>query len=115
LDQRLALPERLFVLSARALAGPDPEGAAVVQSAARSLAASLEPDASTVSGSMPEQRVGDFVAANRETSRLVTEVLGDDRVRALRAQGAAMDTDEAVAFTLAHLEAFTRAQSEASG
>jgi predicted ATPase/class 3 adenylate cyclase len=103
-----------FVVTARALAETDPEGAATVQSAARPLAASLATDSATASGSMPDQQVGRFIAANRETSRLVTDALGDDRVRVLRAHGAAMDSDQAVAYTLARLDAFMRAHSQAT-
>jgi hypothetical protein len=42
----------------------------------------------------------------RDTTTRLTETLGRERLTALRAEGAAMDTDTAVAYTLAHLDAY---------
>jgi hypothetical protein len=98
----------VFAVTARALAETDPEAAGIVQSAARTLAASHQ-TASIPPGTMSGSRVGPLLTANRDTSRLITETLGEARVRALREQGAAMDIDEAVAYTLGHLEVFIRA------
>ena len=51
-------------------------------------------------------RGGLIVDTRRETTRLLVEALGDERLRALRDHGTAMDTDTAVAYTLARLDTF---------
>ena len=101
-----------LTLSARALAGADPEGAATIQGAAHTLMTTAAP--TVVAGEQPAAPAlgapaggsGVFVETRRETTRLLTDALGVDRLGALREQGAAMDTDDAVAYTLARLNAF---------
>ena len=103
-----------LTVSARALAGTDPEGAATVQGAAHALLAMPAPTTSTATSDAPPapapggpaDRGGLIVDTRRETSRFLAEALGDEQLRALRDHGAAMDTDTAVAYTIAHLEAF---------
>jgi len=102
----------ILTVSARALAGTDPEAAATIQGGAHMLLKTAAP--TMVVGEQPAAPApgarasgsGVFVETRRETTRLLTETLGDDRLRALRDQGAAMDTDAAVAYTLARLDAF---------
>ena len=47
-----------------------------------------------------------MLETRRETTRLLVDVLGDERLRALRDRGATMDTDTAVAYTLSRLDLF---------
>jgi hypothetical protein len=102
-----------FTVSARALADSDPEAAATIQGAAHTLTvnpAPTTPEAAAPPGA-PRQgetanRGGLIVETRRDTTRLLVEALGDERLRALRDHGAAMDTDAAVAYTLARLDAF---------
>jgi len=54
----------------------------------------------------PAPRSGLFIETRRETTRLLVETLGDDQLRALREHGAALDTDAAVAYTLARLDTY---------
>ena len=101
-----------LTVSARALAGTDPEAAATIQGtahmlmkiAATTIAVGEQP-AAPASGARASGS-GLFVEIRRETTRLLTETLGRDRLGALRDQGAAMDTDTAVAYTLSRLDAF---------
>ena len=101
-----------LTVSARALVGTDPEAAATIQGAAHVLMKSAAPMATAgeqpaaPAPGAPAGGFGVFVETRRETTRLLTETLGDDRLRALRAQGAAMDTDAAVAYTLSRLDTF---------
>jgi hypothetical protein len=44
--------------------------------------------------------------ARPRCARDLVDALGDERFRALRDEGAAMDTDTAVAYALSHLNAF---------
>jgi predicted ATPase len=93
---------------ARALAPTDPEGAGVLQGAARQLARSAfanagreVPDASAPTTAQSGASAGLITDLRRQTTGLLIDVLGDGRVRELRAQGEAMDTDHAVAYALA--------------
>jgi hypothetical protein len=91
-----------LALCARAFAQTRAEAAGVVNGAAIAAFRAL--------GGMPRSamrpptavdRSKNFVhAAMRETSDLVAATLGDQRMRALRAEGTAMSVDEAVAFAL---------------
>jgi predicted ATPase len=102
----------VFTVSARALAGADPEAAATIQGAAYTVIATPEATAARTdtaqapAQSGPANRGGLIVETRRETTRLLIEVLGDQRLRVLRSEGNAMDTDTAVAYTLAHLDTF---------
>ena len=95
----------VLLMTARALAPGDPESAAVIQSAGYSLV-------------MPARSGGaDGNSFNRETSRLITEALGEERLQSLRALGGSMDVDEVVAFAVGRIDASLRArnQLEATG
>ena len=107
----------LFTVSARALADADPEGAATIQGAAYAVLAIPASTATTTTtdapaaptAGEPTDQSGLIVDTRRETSRLLTEALGDQQLRTFRDHGTAMDTDTAVAYTLTHLEAFLAA------
>ena len=103
-----------LTVSARALAETDPEGAATIQGAAYALLAIPSPGTTTAATdtppvpapAAPANRGGLIFDTRRETTRLLVEALGDERLRALHDHGTAMDTDTAVAYTLARLETF---------
>ena len=99
---------------ARVLASNDPESATVLQGAARRIATTtadesvasppvpVAPGASTeTSADHSPANAGFVTELRRETTGLLATALGDERLRALRAQGEAMDTDEVVAYALA--------------
>jgi hypothetical protein len=104
----------LFTVSARALADTDPEAAATLQGAVHTLSATLA--LATTAGAAetsvprtrrgPADRPGLIVETRRDTTRLLIEALGDERLGALRDHGATLDTDTAVAYTLSRLDAF---------
>ncbi len=104
----------VLTVSSRALADTDPEGAATIQGAAHTLIAAPAPTrmttAAVTSGTPtlvgPANDGGLIVDTRRETTRLLVEALGDERLRTLRDHGNAMDTDTAVAYTLSRLDAF---------
>jgi predicted ATPase/class 3 adenylate cyclase len=98
---------------ARVLAPHDPESAAILQGAARRIAtaevaepvtpspAPIASGASTETPAAHTSRNAGFVTElRRETTGLLATALGDERVRALRAQGETMDTDEVAAYAL---------------
>jgi hypothetical protein len=95
----------VLTVSARALADTDPEAAATIQGAAHALTMTFDRSAATAK-EPGTNRGGVTVETRDETTRLLTEALGDQRLRAVRDHGAAMDTDTAVAYTLARLDAF---------
>jgi hypothetical protein len=85
-----------FVLHtvAGALAATRPEAAAIIQGAA-------------------EASVVESPATARLISSIVTEALGEEHARELRARGAEMDWDQALAYTLAQItQALNEPQSE---
>ncbi|HXY92951.1 MAG TPA: adenylate/guanylate cyclase domain-containing protein [Acidimicrobiia bacterium] len=89
-------------IAARALCDTDPDAAATIQGTVRTLASAIPSPAetpSTPSGSM-------FIDFRRETTRHLTQHLGAERLRELRDHGTTMDTDHAVAYTLAHLDQY---------
>jgi hypothetical protein len=94
-------------VSARALSETDPQAAAVIQGAARTLAlaVSTAPPADTTPGNTGS-RAGLILETRRATTRLLSETVGDDRLHELRDRGAAMDRDHAVAYTLSRLDEF---------
>jgi hypothetical protein len=81
---RFSLASEIYVV-ARALAPTSPEPAAVLQGAADRLA--------------PNQ-LGYINELRRETTNIVVEAVGQDRLRALQTQGEVMDYDRAVAYAL---------------
>ena len=94
-------------VSARAIADTDPEAAAAVQGAARTLALGITtPDRADNASGNTDSRAGLISDVRRETTGRIRDTLGDDRLRELRDQGAALDRDDAVAYTLSHLDAF---------
>jgi predicted ATPase/class 3 adenylate cyclase len=110
-------------VAARALAPTNPEPAAVIQGAAHSFAfATGAPPVPTTEPSPPSQTrsarsqqssgAPSFVTQlRRETTGLLQDALGPQRLHELRAQGQTMNTDDAVAYTL---DAITRAQQPAA-
>ncbi|MEX1007414.1 MAG: adenylate/guanylate cyclase domain-containing protein [Acidimicrobiia bacterium] len=109
-------------LAARVLADTDPDGSATVQGAAHILAVSAAAATTGAAGARSAtaptgdaNRGGLIVETRRETTRRLADTLGDDRLRALRDHGATMDTDQAVAFTLTHLDAYLRDQDQPAG
>jgi len=94
---------------ARALAPARPEGAAIIQGTAHAIslrAFGPFPDQSSSSPrrATPATAGGLFVEVRRETTRLLASTLGEQRLRGLRAEGDAMDEDQAVAYTLAQID-----------
>jgi hypothetical protein len=105
---------------ARALAPADPESAAVLQGAARRLvpdvvrAPRAQPSASSsnISPERPAAGAASFVTElRRQTTAILRDTLGEERLRQLRAEGAAMDDDHVVAYTL---DAIDRAARDAN-
>jgi predicted ATPase/class 3 adenylate cyclase len=103
----------ILTVSARALAETDPEAAATIQGAAHSLMATPAaptPGSATTeaSGAHTElaNRGGLTVETRRQTTRLLANTLENERLHALRDDGATMDTDTAVAYTLSRLGAY---------
>jgi hypothetical protein len=99
---------------ARVLAPNDPESAAVIQGAARRIATtpsdesvpappgSVAPRVSPETGAAQASGTAGFLTElRRETTGLLITILGDERLRVLRAEGEAMDTDEVAANALA--------------
>ena len=80
--------------TAGALAATQPDAAAIIQGAARTYGAESP----------------NYV---RPISLIVTEALGEERARELRARGAEMDWDQTVAYTLAQTtQALNELQSQ---
>ena len=108
-------------MTAHALASTDPEGAAVIRGGAHSISASLAarrsavPDPSNIGHRAPGAEIGpddrEFVFTASETSRRITDALGEPRARALHAKGAAMDVDQLCAYALARIDAFLRSET----
>jgi predicted ATPase/class 3 adenylate cyclase len=112
-----ALLAAMFNLAARALIDRDAELVAVLQGAAYTFAmassgpasdrASAAPAPPTVDSAAPPPGKASFVTTlRRETTGLLRDRLGQERVDELRAKGRRMDTDDAVAYAL---DAITRA------
>jgi hypothetical protein len=107
-----ALLAGIVNIAARAITSGSPDDAAVLQGAARRIATSATPlTAPSVSaspshtpGGSPRGNAGLIADLRRETTGLLIAALGEERLRALRAEGEAMDTDQAVAFTLTVIE-----------
>jgi predicted ATPase/class 3 adenylate cyclase len=100
-------------LAARVLGDTDPESAAIVQGAARTLAVDAARSATAgTPTTAPGAGAGVIVNTRKEATRLLVDALGRESLQELRDVGAAMDTDQAVAYTLTHLDAYLRAQRE---
>jgi predicted ATPase/class 3 adenylate cyclase len=113
----------MFNITARVLGPNDAESAAVIQGAAYSFATTAThlpaapdpartPPPETIPVDAGRSGTASFVTdLRRETTGLLRERLGEERLRVLRAEGRAMNTDEAVAYTLEAIgrqEPFTR-------
>ncbi len=104
----------MFNIVARILAQTGAERAAVIQGAAHSFATTTTPAATALSSppsqTSPSDRPRATTATSfvtqlrRETTALLQDVLGEQRLHELRAQGQAMNTDDAVAYVLDHLD-----------
>jgi predicted ATPase len=106
-------------LAARAIAPRDAATAAVLQGAARRLVATASPPSQSTASSITSEvqvagaaRAGaSFVTMQRrETTELLRQSLGQVRLAELRAEGEAMDEDQAVAYAL-HAIAVALAES----
>jgi predicted ATPase/class 3 adenylate cyclase len=97
---------------ARALAPSNPEAAAVLQGVTRRLAPAPAPGPSAgqpvssaaTPGGDPGGTASFVTEARRETSAILRGALSEERLRELRAQGEALDRDDAVRYALALLE-----------
>ena len=103
-----------FNLVARAVTPTAADSAAVLQGAARSMTPAPPPAAPTTTGPTSDASQArppgpaSFVAElRRETTGLLRDALGEQRLHALRAEGETMSTDDAVAYAL---NAITHAQ-----
>jgi len=101
-------------VAARALADKQPASAAVLQGAAYTFAttptsgapAPPPPTPSSASATTTRPRAASFVTLlRRQTTEMLRERLGQERLDELRAEGRTMDSDEAVAYAL---DAITR-------
>jgi predicted ATPase/class 3 adenylate cyclase len=91
----------IFNVVARCFVDRDPEAAAVLQGAARTLASSAVAPTTTESG---PARGGMIVDLRRETTQRLRTDLGGEGLDELRSRGAHMDIDQAVAYALSHLD-----------
>jgi predicted ATPase/class 3 adenylate cyclase len=96
-------------IGARALAPVDPESAAVFQGAARRLVpdavraphAQQSVSSSVISPETTARGAASFVTGlRRQTTAILKDTLGEERLRQLRAEGEAMDDDHVVAYAL---------------
>jgi predicted ATPase/class 3 adenylate cyclase len=101
-----------FNIVARALAGINPQSAAVLQGAARKLTpaaprrnvgdvdrVTLDPQ-TAANAERPSSTTSYLTQLRRETANSLRDALGERGLRELRDQGRAMNTDEAVAYAL---------------
>jgi predicted ATPase/class 3 adenylate cyclase len=95
-------------LTARGLAEDRPEAAAVIQGAVVPIVRSFTTgDGADAVGSAGQIGPLDFVADyRREATQILAATLGEDRLRELRAQGAAMDADGACAYACREIDAY---------
>ena len=101
-----------LALFARALAESRPEVSGVLHSAAYTTfrRAASEAGNQARSGTAPVGPNANFMlTAMHETGDIVADALGDERLRALRAEGAAMSMDEAITYALATIDPRLRA------
>ena len=94
-------------MCARALAENRPEVAGLLHGAAYATfkRAASEAGSGQRTGSAPAGPNANFVlAAMHETGEIVAAALGDERRRALRAEGAAMSMDDAITCALANID-----------
>jgi hypothetical protein len=111
---RLSSLAGILNLVARGLAEHRPESAAAVQGAVSTLVrrlvqvealTTLTPTPTTVAP-QPDG-IGAFVTTTRrDATQILVATLGDARLRELRARGAAMDEDQACAYTRRHIDEY---------
>jgi predicted ATPase/class 3 adenylate cyclase len=100
----------MFNVVARVLAPTTPEPAAIIQGAARGFATSTasavptQPSSSTqpsrANSPQPNSTTSFVTQLRRETTQLLQDALGHQRLHELRAQGQGMNTDDTIAYTL---------------
>jgi hypothetical protein len=103
-------------LAAHGLAEHQPEPAAILQGAVGALIRRLAPDvAAPVGGrtSTPNDVAALVIEVRRDTTRFLTAALGEPRMRRLRAEGAAMNEDQACTYARAHIDEYLRQASQA--
>jgi class 3 adenylate cyclase len=128
-DRRAATTGRLYLAGivnfvARALAPLQPEAAAVLQGTVPGLirpAGALQPTPSNTPAAPPSTKttiqpgsnlIADLLAqVRRDTTRLLTNTLGETRMHQLRAQGATMDYSQTCAYALDAINTETRGLS----
>lgn len=93
-----------LALCARAMADDRPDVAGVLRGAAYAAFAQASPSPYGPGTASPPSDVNFILRALQETGLIITAALGDEQRRALRAQGAAMSMDEAVAYALASID-----------
>jgi hypothetical protein len=98
----------LLNVLARALVPSDPESAAVLQGAARRFVPAAKgasrtqvfgPDPRAAQGVAP-QPASFLTDVRRDTTAFLRDAIGDDRMRALRAEGETMQPDDAVRYAI---------------
>jgi len=96
-----------FNVVARALADTQPGPAAVLQGIVRRLAGRPSRDAVTptppVGATELNSLIELFIQIRRDTSALLVDALGEAQMRELRAQGEAMDREQAAAYARTHI------------
>jgi hypothetical protein len=96
-----------LALCARALAEGRPETAGVLHGAAYAIfrrAASEAGSGERSSAALVGPNANFVLTAMHETGDIVAAALGDERRRALRAEGAAMSMDDAITYALANID-----------
>jgi hypothetical protein len=99
-------------LVARGLAVAEPEVAAEIQGCATSL---INPSVGQLSDSVETERRSDGVydlrmQVRHETTAILVDSIGRQRMRELRAQGAAMNRDQACAYARIHIDQYLAAE-----
>ena len=118
-DPALTVMSRAGILNlaARGLADRSPEPAAVIQGAVARLVKSISTDAG-VASSAATAPAGGLVAfttaVRREATEILSSRLGRERLLELRAQGEAMDTDQACRYALTHIHDYLANVEEAT-
>jgi hypothetical protein len=97
-------------LVARGLAVAEPEVAAVIQGSASGL---INPP---LAFEVMTQATGRYFAGEilDETTTILIDSIGDGRMRELRAEGAAMDPDQACAYARIHIDDYLAAEQRAA-
>ena len=102
----------LMNLVARGLAEHLPEPAAVLQGCVSMLMSGLASDVAAAAAgghSSSNPVAAQVVEVRRDTAQILTAALGEPRLRALRAEGAAMTEDQAYAYARNHIDEYLAA------